>query len=180
MCFWTFVYLLGRNVYSDPLMVKVKVAQLCLTLCDPVDCIVLGILQARILEWVAFPSPGDLPNLGIEPRSPTMQADSIPAEPQGKAKNTGVGSLSLLQGILPTQELNRGLLHCRQILYQLSYGGKLTPFNLDYFAFYNWVVVGDLGSVPELGRSPGEGKGYLLQKCFFFLYILDISPLSDI
>ena len=131
------MYLLGRNVYSDPLMVKVKVAQLCLTLCDPVDCIVLGILQARILEWVAFPSPGDLPNLGIEPRSPTMQADSIPAEPQGKAKNTGVGSLSLLQGILPTQELNRGLLHCRQILYQLSYGGKLTPFNLDYFAFYN-------------------------------------------
>ena len=131
------MYLLGRNVYSDPLMVKVKVAQLCLTLCDPGDCIVLGLLQDRILEWVACPSTGDLPNLGIEPRSPTMQADSIPAEPQGKAKNTGVGSLSLLQGILPTQELNRGLLHCRQILYQLSYGGKLTPFNLDYFAFYN-------------------------------------------
>ena len=35
--------------------VKVKVAQLCLTLCDPMDCIVHGILQARILEWVAFP-----------------------------------------------------------------------------------------------------------------------------
>ena len=49
-----------------------------------------------------------------------MQADSLPAEPLGKPKNTGVGSLSLLQGIFLTQELNRGLLHCRQILYQLS------------------------------------------------------------
>ena len=35
--------------------VKVKVFQSCLTLCDPMDCIVRGILQARILEWVAFP-----------------------------------------------------------------------------------------------------------------------------
>ena len=41
--------------------------------------------------------------------------------PQGKPKKTGVGSLSLLQGIFPTQELNWGLLHCRQIPYQLSY-----------------------------------------------------------
>ena len=43
-----------------------------------------GILQARILEWVAFPFPGDLPNPGIEPRSPTSQVDSLPAEPQEK------------------------------------------------------------------------------------------------
>ena len=57
---------------------------------------------------------------GIEPRSPTMQADSLPAEPQGKPKNTGVGSLSLLQGIFLTQQSNMGLLHCRWILYQLS------------------------------------------------------------
>ena len=40
--------------------------------------------KARILEWVAFPSPGDLPNLGIEPRSPTLQAVSSPAGPLGK------------------------------------------------------------------------------------------------
>ena len=71
-----------------------------------------------------FPSPGDLSNPQIKPRSPTLQADSLPAEPQGKPKNTGVGSLSLLQGIFPTQESNRGLLHCRQILYQLSYEGS--------------------------------------------------------
>ena len=45
---------------------------------------VLGILQARILRWVALPSSGDLPNLGIEPKSPALQADSLPVEPQGK------------------------------------------------------------------------------------------------
>ena len=60
----------------------------------------------------------------MEPESPALQADSLPAEPQGKPKNTGVGSLSLLQGIFPTQEWNQGLLHCRWILYQLSYQGS--------------------------------------------------------
>ena len=42
---------------------------------------------------------GIFPNLGIEPRFPALQADSLPAESQGKSKNTGVGSLSLLQWI---------------------------------------------------------------------------------
>ena len=58
---------------------------------------------------------------GIEPRSPTLQVDSLSFEPPGKPKNTGMGRLSLLQGILLTQELNWDLLHCRWILYQLSY-----------------------------------------------------------
>ena len=71
-----------------------------------------------------FPSPGDLPIPGMEPRSSTLQADSLPAEPPGKPKNTGVGSLSLLQQISPTQELNQGVLHCRWTLSQLSYQGS--------------------------------------------------------
>ena len=79
-----------------------------------------GILKARILEW-ASPSPGDLPNPGIKSRSLALQVDSLPAEPQGKPKNPGVGSLSLLQQIFLTQESNQGLLHCRWILYQMSY-----------------------------------------------------------
>ena len=58
-----------------------------------------------------FPSPGDLPNPGIEPWSSALQVDSLPAEPQGKPKNTGVGGLSRLQGIFLTQESNWGLLH---------------------------------------------------------------------
>ena len=53
-----------------------------------------------------------------------MQADSLPAEPHGKPENIGVGSLSLLQGVFPTQESNQGLQHCRWILYQLSYRGS--------------------------------------------------------
>ena len=68
-----------------------------------------------------FPSTVDFPSPGMEPRSPSLQADSLPAEPQGKPKNTGVGSLSLLQRIFPTQKSNHGLLNCRWLLYQLSY-----------------------------------------------------------
>ena len=45
-----------------------KVIQYCQTLCHPMDYVVHGILQAKILEWVAT-SPGDLPNPGIEPKS---------------------------------------------------------------------------------------------------------------
>ena len=82
------------------------------------------ILQDRNLECVAFPSPGDLPNPEIKPRSPTLHVDSLPAKPQGKPKNTGVGSLSLLQRLFLTQESNQGLLHCRWILYQLSHKGS--------------------------------------------------------
>ena len=69
------------------------------------------------------PIPGDLPNPGMEPnaRSLALQADSLTSEPPGKLKNTGAGSLSLLQGIFLTQVSKWGLLHCRQILYQLSY-----------------------------------------------------------
>ena len=55
--------------------------------------------------------------------SPTLLADSLPAEPQGKPKNAGVGGLFLLWRIFPTQELNQGLLHYQWILYQLSYQG---------------------------------------------------------
>ena len=63
-----------------------------------------------------FPTQGSNPG-------PAMQADSLPAEPPGKPENTGLGSLSLLQRIFPTQESNQGLLHCRWILYKLSYEG---------------------------------------------------------
>ena len=143
--------------------VKVKVAQSCPTLCDPMHYTVHGILQARILEWVAFffyrgsSQPMDrtqvshiagrflqLSHKGSlrilewvtypfsrgssqardQTQSPTLQMDSLPAEPQGKPKNTGVGSLSLLQWIFLTQELNWGVLHCRRIFYQLSYQGS--------------------------------------------------------
>ena len=77
-----------------------------------------GILQPEHWSGQPSPSPGDLPNPGIEPRSPTLQVDSLPAEPPGKPENTGVGSLSLLQRIFPTQRSNQGLLNCSRILYR--------------------------------------------------------------
>ena len=147
------------------------VAQLCLTLCNPMDCSPpgssvhgdspgknTGVGCLALLQGI-FPTQGSSPGLShcrqilyhlsqqgwyigrtampssrrkrgfpnsvTEPRSPALQADSLPAEPTGKPKNTGVGSQSLLQDNCLTQESIQGLLHCRQILYQLSYQGSL-------------------------------------------------------
>ena len=53
--------------------------------CSPPDSSIHGIFQARVLEWVAIPSPGDLSDPGIKPRSPAMQAAALPSEPPGEA-----------------------------------------------------------------------------------------------
>ena len=92
---------------------KVLVAQPCPTLCDPMHYTppgssAHGILQARILEWVAFPFSRGSSQQGLNSGSPTLQVDSLPSDPAGKPKNTGVGSPSLLQGIFPAQGLNPG------------------------------------------------------------------------
>jgi len=92
------------------------VSQSCPTLCDPMDCSPPGSsvhgdsLGKNTGVGLPCPPPGDLPNPGIKPRSPALQV----SEPPGKLKNTGVGSLSLLQENFLTQELNWDLLHCRQ------------------------------------------------------------------
>ena len=104
------------------------VAQSRQTICNPMDCSppgssVHGDSLGKNTGVVAMPSSRGSSQL-IEPRSPALQADSLPSEPPGKPKNTGVGSLSLLQGNFPTQESNRDLLHCRWILYQLNYQGS--------------------------------------------------------
>ena len=116
-----------------------KVTQSCLALCHPLDYPVHGILQTRILEWVAFLfSRGSSQPRNWTQGSPTLQEDSWLSELPGNPKNTGVGSPSLLQGIFVTQELNWGLLHCRWILYQLSYQGS--PYRVYLHSFYNWFV----------------------------------------
>ena len=71
--------------------VCVLVAQSCAALCDPVDCSLQAPLSmefSRQEYWseLPFPSPGDLPNPGIEPQSLTLQADSLPSEPPGKSQ----------------------------------------------------------------------------------------------
>ena len=84
----------------------------------------MGFSRQESWSGLPCPLPGDLPNSGIKLRSLTLLADSLPSEPPGKPKNSGVGSLCLLQGNFLTQELNWGLLHCRWILNQLSYLGS--------------------------------------------------------
>ena len=79
-----------------------KVTQLCMTLCDAMDYRVHGILQGRILEWVVVPFSRGSSQPRDQPRSPALRADSLQAEPQGKPKNAGVGSVSLLQRIFLT------------------------------------------------------------------------------
>ena len=98
--------------------------QSCPTLYDPIDCSLPGssvheILQAGILEWVAR-SPGDLPNPNSksESESGSVVSNSLPPHElyspwNSPGQNTGVGSLSLLQRIFPTQGSNPGLPHCK-------------------------------------------------------------------
>ena len=102
-----------------------KVTRLCPTLATPWIIQSMGFSRPEYWSGYPFPSPGDLPNPGFEPRSPALQVDSLLSEPPGKPKNTGMGSLLLLQRIISTQESNWGLLHCRQIINQLSYQGRL-------------------------------------------------------
>ena len=92
-------------IFLIVLVRKVKVSQSCPTLCEYNNPMGYTWNSPGQNNW-PFPSPGDLPNPGIESRSLTSQVDSLPAEPQGKPKNTGVGSLSLLQQIFLTQETN--------------------------------------------------------------------------
>ena len=141
------------KIFCNPSCVLCLVAQLCLTLCNPVaysppGSSIRGILQARILEWVAMPSSRDLPSPGIKPRSLALQVDSLPSEPPGKPKNTKVGSLSLLQGIFLTQESNEDLLHRRWNLYQLSCQGSPVLSNKQW----NKVASVDDNSIYQLLR----------------------------
>ena len=144
-----------------------------------------GILQVRTLECVSMSSSRDLPNPGIEPRFPTLQVDSLLSEPPGKSKNTGVGSLSILQRIFPTQELNLGLLHCRWILYQLSYQSRDRAIGLFSIALSLakgmglgwWLLVSNQSTVPELEPAEWSCKRFqsqtvnsLLWECWIWVW----------
>ena len=97
----------------------------------------MGFSRQQYWSGLPFLSQGDLPDLGIEPGSPSLQTDALQSEPPGKSsyislspfsgwggKNTGVGCQSLLQEIFPTQGSNPDLPHSRQILYHLSHLGN--------------------------------------------------------
>ena len=84
-----------------------SVVQSCLTLCSPMNCSPLGssvhgILQARILEWVVVPPPGDLLNPGVTPTSPALQADFLPL-----SHHLSVGKQTEKQFVYLSQQLGR-------------------------------------------------------------------------
>ena len=105
------------------------IAQLCPTLCDPMDSSspgssVHGILQVRILEWVAIPHPVDLPSPGIKSMSaafPAFAGELFAIWATREAQEYWSGEPIPSLRLFLTQELNCSPLHCRQILYQLSY-----------------------------------------------------------
>ena len=117
---------------------KVKVTELCLTLWNPMDYTVHEILQARILE--SFPSPGDLPNPGIESRSPTLQADSLPAEPQGKP-------MTNLESVLKSRDITLSTKVCivKAMVFPIVLYGckswtikKIEHWRIDAFEVWCW------------------------------------------
>ena len=100
--------------------VKVKVAQLCSTLCNSMDSRVHGILQARILKWVVVP----FSRRSSQPRDRTQVSHIACIQILYHLRHQGsprIFECSLLQAIFLTQELKWGLSHCRRILYQLNY-----------------------------------------------------------
>ena len=145
--------LFSNNVLTQSILPLVKVTQPCPTPCDPMDYTVRRILQARILEWVTVPFSRDLPNPGTEPRSPALQVDSLPAEPQEKPKNTGVGSLCLLQQIFLTQKSNQSLLRCRRILYHLSHQGAVYVFSMIIWQPSHKMTISILGETTEISAE---------------------------
>ena len=127
----------------------------------------MGFSRQEYWSGLLFPPPWDLPNPRIKARTSTSQADSLLSEPPGKVKvkvtqlhptlcdpmdyspwnspgqNTGAGSLSLLQGIFPTQGSKPGLPYCRRILHQLSHkGSPIKKINCDYFFTIRKVCLG--------------------------------------
>ena len=98
------------------------VAQSCLTLYNLMDCSLqpsLSVEFSRQEYWsgLPFPPPGELPDPGVQASSPELAGGFFTTEPLGDPKNTGVGSLSLLQLIFPTQELNKTNQPINQSLY---------------------------------------------------------------
>ena len=147
--------------------VKVKSAQWCPTPRDPMDYTVHGILQARILKWVAFPFSRGSSQPREQPRSPSLQADSLPTEPRHSYSDTVSWWASLIaQLVKDPLQWSRPLSN--------SWVGKIcwrrdrlpTPVFSGFpgsAGKESTCNAGNLGSVLVLGRSFGEGKGYPLQ-----------------
>ena len=165
-----------------------EVAEFCPTLSDPMDCgppgsSVHGIFQARTLEWGAIAFSGkSLSHVWF------FATHGLYSPWNSPSQNTGVGRLSFLQGIFPTQGLNPGLPHCRQILYQLSHKGS--PRILEWVAYpfssrssqsRNWTGVSCIAGrfltnwvIREALTREKETKSYVHTKTCTWMFIAAI------
>ena len=148
-----------------------------------------GSLQARILEWVAIPF-----SRGSSQSKDWTQVSCIAGRfftswATGEAQEYWRGSLSLLQQIFPTQGLNQGLLHCRQILCQLSYQGS--PEFIYFIAHtknsLKWILDHNLKVIKLLEENLGENLNLeivppkkLMRKKTWFIWILNYCSLKNI
>ena len=157
------------------------VIQWCLTLCDPMDYIAGQAPQnpwrfSRQEYWngLPCPPPGDLPNPRIKLRSPTVWVDSLPSEPRGKPKNTGVGSLSLLQGT--SWPRNRARVSCIVGGFFTSWATREARFKGSWHKKSAWIMfycwTGQLGRKKRLTMTKAEGFSVNHRKFSLFLYQL--------
>ena len=122
------------------------------------DYTVHGILQTRILEWVAFAF--SFSRGSSQPRDWTqvscLAGGFFTSWATGKPKNTGLGSLSLLQQIFPMQGSNPGLPHCRRIIYQLS---------VIIYCRSSWKLI-----KPDFWEHPGHIPGTIRKASWYLLF----------
>ena len=119
-------------------------SQLCLTLCDPMECTVHGILQSRILEWVAFPfSRGSFTPKKMRSCWKILRSDRVYLYRKSNGDRASKRH-QMMSNVHTTQGLNP---HCRQVLYQLSYQGNLVQNRCSYL-LSKWIHIETL----KLGR----------------------------
>ena len=129
-------YLFGSNNFLSRCQEQCLILKKVGILCEPCK-VASSVIAQRSLPGPVCPLEPGLPlgvfnkvKVKVTQSCPTLQPHRLYSPWNFPGQNTGVGSLFLLQWIFPTRGLNRGLLRCRQILYQLSYQGS-PMFNKD-------------------------------------------------
>jgi len=148
----------------------------------------MGFSRQGYWSGLPCPSPGDLPNPGIKPRSPALKADSLPADHKGSPRILEWLAYPFSRGSSQPRSCNRGLLHCRRFLYQLSYQGNALELEgrgpKDHSAFVSCLCLGwdsqfsPAGSPRKTGACPSRDqqlRGIILHYMILTLECLNLT-----